>query len=274
MNLRQKKGCVDKNTGGDMDKYLLEKIDYNSCVALIPARSGSKGVFKKNIRSLKGYPLIAYSIIASKLSTMIDRVIVSTDSKEIALIAKEYGAEVPFLRPVHLADDQSGDIDFVEHAIEWFGANEPKIPGYIVHIRPTTPLRDVNIIDDAIQSIQKNPEATSLRSGHLASESPFKWFQINKDGYFESICKGLSNDGANNGRQKFPDVYIPDGYVDVIKTDFVIKNRLLHGNNMIGYKSPVCVEVDTEDDFKMLEYQIDTLGSYIYDCLIVGKKPF
>ncbi len=240
-------------------------INENLIVALIPARGGSKGVFKKNIRSLKGYPLIAYSIIASRLSNMIERVIVSTDSKEIASIAELYGAEVPFLRPAELAGDQSGDIGFVAHAIEWFSRNESEIPGYIVHIRPTTPLRDVDIIDSAIQTIRSRPEATSLRSGHLASESPFKWFEINEQGYFESIRKGLSNEEANSGRQKFPNVYIPDGYVDVIKTDFVVNNEILHGDHMLGYESPACVEVDTEDDFRMLEYQIERFGSSIYD---------
>lgn len=248
----------------EKEKY---NINENSVVALIPARGGSKGVFKKNIRCLGGYPLIAYSIIASKLSSVIDRVIVSTDSEEIATIAEEYGAEVPFLRPADLAGDQSGDIGFVAHAIEWFHEKESEIPGYIVHIRPTTPLRDISIVDSAIRMIRNNPAATSLRSGHLASESPFKWFEINAQGYFESICKGLSNEQANDGRQKFPDVYIPDGYVDVIKTDFVIKNEILHGNNMLGFKSPVCVEVDTEDDFMMLEYQIEKNGSEIYEYL-------
>lgn len=247
---------------GNRENY---NINENLVIALIPARGGSKGVFKKNIRSLNGYPLIAYSIMAARLSNMIDRVIVSTDSEEIASIAEKYGAEVPFIRPAELAGDQSGDIGFVAHAIEWFRKNESDIPGYIVHVRPTTPLRDVNIVDRAIQMIRSHPEATSLRSGHLASESPFKWFEMNKEGYFESICKGLSNEEANNGRQKFPDVYIPDGYVDVIKTDFVVRNEILHGNNMLGYKSPVCVEVDTEDDFNMLEYQIEKYGSDIFD---------
>lgn len=248
----------------DKEKY---NINENTIIALIPARGGSKGVPKKNIRSLKGYPLIAYSIIAAKLSGRIDRVIISTDAEEIASIAKCYGAEVPFLRPAELAGDLSGDIGFVAHAIEWFHRNENEIPGYIVHLRPTTPLREVKIVDTAIEKMMNTSQATSLRSGHLAPESPFKWFEINEAGYFESVCKGLSNDEANDGRQKFPDVYIPDGYVDVIKTDFVINSGILHGENMLGYRSPMCVEVDTEDEFMMLEYQIEKSGSKIYDYL-------
>lgn len=248
----------------DKEEY---NINADSVIALIPARGGSKGVPGKNIRSLKGYPLIAYSIIAAKLSKQIDRIIVSTDSEEIASVAKMYGAEVPFLRPADLAADLSGDIGFVSHAIEWFHKNEDEIPEYIVHLRPTTPFREIEIVDSAIDKIVRASEATSLRSGHLASESPFKWFEINEKGYFESICKGLSNEEANNGRQGFPDVYIPDGYVDVIKTDFVISHGILHGERMLGYESPTCIEVDTEDDFVMLEYQIERFGSKLYDYL-------
>lgn len=248
----------------DRENY---NVDNDYIVSLIPARGGSKGVPKKNIRLLNGYPLIAYSIIASRLSEKINRVIVSTDSKEIASISKKYGAEVPFMRPTDLAGDSSGDIGFVEHAIEWFRENEEKIPGYIVHIRPTTPLRDVKVIDEAIDMMRRSSLATSLRSGHLASESPYKWFQINEDGFFESICKGISNDAANNGRQDFPDVYIPDGYVDVIKTDFVINNGILHGDNMLAFKSPACIEVDAEEDFKQLEYQVSKEESEIYQYL-------
>lgn len=243
------------------------KINKNQTVALIPARIGSKGVPKKNIRLLKGYPLIAYSIIAARLSNTIDRVIVSTDAKEIATIAEEYGAEVPFLRPAELARDHDGDIGFVSHAIEWFWENEHQIPEYLVHIRPTTPLREVVIIDDAIQIMKKHADATSLRSGHLAPESPFKWFVLNESGYFESLSSDISNDAANGGRQGFQDVYIPDGYVDVLKSDFVINSGILHGDNMLGYRSPMCIEVDTEDEFMLLEYQIEKSGSMIYDYL-------
>ncbi len=242
-------------------------IHANITMALIPARGGSKGVPKKNIRTLKDYPLIAYSIAAARLSECIDRVVVSTDSEEIASVAKFYGAEVPFLRPANLADDLSGDVGFVSHAIQWFNENESELPEYIVHIRPTTPLREAAVIDDAIQKMKEARQATSLRSGHLASESPYKWFQRNEEGYFESIRKGLSNEDANDGRQKFPDVYIPDGYVDIIKTEFVINHGILHGKNMLGYQSPVCVEVDTEDDFNLLEYQIERSGSVIYEYL-------
>ena len=116
-------------------------------ICIIPARGGSKGVPGKNIRDVGGFPMIAYSIIASKLSKNIERTIVSTDSQEIADIALKYGAEVPFLRPEKFARDDSKDIEFFQHAIDWFSENEGYVPNYWVQLRPTTPLRESSIID-------------------------------------------------------------------------------------------------------------------------------
>ncbi|PYR99017.1 MAG: cytidylyltransferase, partial [Acidobacteria bacterium] len=136
--------------------------------ALIPARGGSKGVPKKNIKLLGGYPLIAYSIAAAKLCPLVDRIVVSTDSEDIANISKKYGADVPFLRPAELATDSSPDRDFILHALAYFERQERNTPEYIVHLRPTTPLRDPALMAEAIECIRNNSEATSLRSAHPA----------------------------------------------------------------------------------------------------------
>ncbi len=139
------------------------KDNSNQIWALIPARGGSKGVPRKNIRLLGEFPLIAYSIAACKLSSRISRIIVSTDDEEIASIARTYGAEVPFLRPKEVSGDNSTDYEFVQHAIDWFLEHEGTVAEYLTHIRVTTPLRDVRIIDDAIDIFVKNPQYTSLR---------------------------------------------------------------------------------------------------------------
>jgi N-acylneuraminate cytidylyltransferase len=234
---------------------------------IIPARSGSKGVPGKNTKLLGGYPLIAYTIAAARMSKNISRTVVSTDSTEIASIAKKYGAEVPFLRPVELSGDKSPDIDFILHAINWFKQEENKMPDYFVHLRPTTPLRNSVIIDQAIQEIINCPESTSLRSGHPSSESPFKWFLRNDQGYFTGILPEYSNEKINAPRQSFPTVYIPDGYVDVLKTLFITTSQQLHGNKMIGFISPFCVEVDSLEDFKFLEYEIKKNNNPVYEYL-------
>ena len=247
---------------------MIEKIVQNSTLALIPARGGSKGVPHKNIRLLKGFPLVAYSIALAKMSESIQRVIVSTDSVEIAEIAEKFGAEVPFMRPADFSGDKSPDYEFVNHALNWLAVHEGSIPEYVIHLRPTTPLRTPEIVDRAVMQFKENQVATSLRSGHKASESPFKWFIKNEKNFFQSIAKGISNEDANAGRQKFPIVYIPDGYVDVIKTEFVVNHEILHGEKMLAFESPVCYEVDEEEDFMLLEYQIQKESSILYEYLM------
>ena len=120
-------------------------------VALIPARSGSKGVPDKNIRSLGGHPVLEWSIVSCLRSNLIEKTIVSTDSIDYANIAIASGATVPFLRPSSISGDRSTDYEFIDHAISWLEDND-EIPEYIVHIRPTTPFRDPNLIDQAIGS--------------------------------------------------------------------------------------------------------------------------
>jgi len=237
-------------------------------IAIIPARGGSKGVTGKNIKLLGGYPLIAYSIAAANLSAKIQRTIVSTDSEVIAEISLRYGAEVPFMRPKEFAGDTSPDLEFVMHAINWFRKNEQKVPRYLIHLRPTTPLREPQIIDMAISAIEKRPEATSLRSGHPASESPFKWFlRDDESGYFKAIMPEYSLDYINLPRQAFPTVYIPDGYVDVLKPSFILTSKTLYDSRMLSFTSPVCQEIDTTEDFDYLEFVLRQKGSIIYDFL-------
>jgi len=232
-------------------------------IAIIPARSGSKSLVDKNIKELSGHPLMAYSISAAKLSKKIDRVIVSTNSQEYADIARQYGAEVPFIRPDECSTDIATDKDFLTHAMRWIEKNDSSVPEYWVHLRPTTPLRSVSIVDRAIDKIMQDKSATSLRSGHKAPESPLKWF-IKKEGYF----KGLINDEQYNlPKEVFEQVYIPDGFVDIIKYSFIMNGEKIHGDKMIGFESPVCTEVDSMEEFEYTQYQLDRNGSELLDYL-------
>jgi CMP-N-acetylneuraminic acid synthetase len=236
-----------------MDKNICTSIEKNSVLALIPARAGSKGVPNKNIRVFRDHPIVAYSIAAAVLSRQIDRVIVTTDSEEIADVARKYGAEVPFLRPAEYAGDDSPDIEFVAHAIEWLYKNEGKIPEYIVHLRPTSPLRDWNVIDEAIHAIKENPQASALRSCSVCVHSPYKWFARGENGYLKPLLDGVTNDGANMPRQRFPEVYAPNGYVDVLKTEFVVQNGLLHGESLMPFLTREVPDIDAEEDFNRLD---------------------
>tara|TARA_B100000315_G_C14510149_1_gene556587 strand:- start:293 stop:1060 length:768 start_codon:yes stop_codon:yes gene_type:complete len=244
-------------------------------IAIIPARGGSKGIPQKNIKLLKGFPLVAYSIASAKLSKKIERVLVSTDSEEIAEIAVHFGAEVPFLRPAEYASDNSIDRDVVVHAMEWFSDNEKEMPEHWVYLRPTTPLRDPHLIDKAILQITNTPSSTSLRSGHKAPESPFKWFEKDSNGFFLPLYPENSNlapsktilEYSNLPRQLFEPVYVPNGYVDIIKASFALNSQQFFGKKMIGFETQECQEVDTLDELKYIEFQLENSGSTLLDFL-------
>lgn len=222
----------------------------------------------KNVRLLAKFPLIAYSIAAARLSKSITRIIVSTDSPEIASLSQRFGAEAPFLRPAEFAQDRSTDREFVMHALEWFGQNEDRRPDFLVHLRPTTPLREPHLIDDAVAALLSDQAATSLRSAHEAPESPFKWFMKGDDGFFHGFRPAdAPADYSNLPRQSLPPVYVPDGYVDVLKTSYVLSADEIHGAKILGYISPPCVEVDSEEEFDFLEFYLAKHGSPLLDFL-------
>lgn len=227
-----------------------------SIVALIPARSGSKGVPDKNIKPLGGHALIKWSIAACKASASISRIFVSTDSVDYARVSLGMGAEVPFLRPTEIAGDRSTDFDFIKHALDWLLHNDVE-PDFIVHIRPTTPFRDPAIIDLAVAEFINHPQATSLRSVHPMSESAYKSFEIGLGGQLKCVAsENTELDVANNPRQQFPSTYIANGYVDVLSTRFIRNMHLIHGNHVLPFITPMVLEVDTDDDFSMLEWQL------------------
>lgn len=228
---------------------------------IVPARSGSKGVQGKNVRPLGGHPLIAWSIVAGQACPNISRVIVSTDSEEIAEIARSYGAEVPFLRPAELSGDRSPDRDFIIHALDWFRYHEGSEPDYLVHLRPTTPLRDPNLMAEAISKIEKTSDATALRSAHALAESPHKMLQVEGDYLTGFFPEDPRPEYYNLPRQNFPTAYQPDGYIDILKTSFVRGGTSLHGTRMLACVTPFTVEVDRPEDFEHLEFILQREGS-------------
>ncbi|MDO9301125.1 MAG: acylneuraminate cytidylyltransferase family protein, partial [Anaerolineales bacterium] len=134
-------------------------------LVLIPARGGSKGIPRKNIRLFAGYPLIAWSIAAAKQSELVTRIIVSTDDEEIAAVAHEWGAETPFLRPAEFAQDKTTDLPVFEHALKWLDAErlEGYRPDVIVQLRPTSPIRPRTMVDDAIRILLEHADADWVR---------------------------------------------------------------------------------------------------------------
>lgn len=213
-------------------------------VAVIPARSGSKGIKNKNIVDLKGFPLLYYSIATAKKSKYIQEIYVSTDSPEIGKIGEKYGAKF-IMRPHAFATDDSLDIDWIQHFISVVECD------LLVHLRPTTPIRDPEIVDKAIAMMLQEPEATSLRSAHKLQESPYKMFV--KDGeWFKPFLQG-EGEFFNKPRQEFADIFHPNGYVDLIRPSYVKETGRLHGDHILGFVTPEVVEIDTEQNLKELE---------------------
>jgi len=225
-------------------------------IAIIPARSGSKGLPGKNIKLLAGRPLIAYSIMAARLARNIDRVIVSTDSPRYADIARQFGADVPFLRPVEISGDSSTDYEFIEHFLKWLQQNDECQPEFMVHLRPTTPLREIHYIEAAVELMKKKQQATALRSVHEMPESAYKMFETEGEFLKQVGSASYDLDSANLPRQAYPKTYKANGYVDVLRTSFVTKNRKLHGNRVLAFITDRIIEIDTQEDFEYLEYRV------------------
>jgi len=224
-------------------------------IALIPARGGSKSIPKKNIIDLGGYPLIAYSIAAAKLSKFISRVIVSTDSEEIVKISKSYGAEVPFMRPKKISGDRALDIEFFMHALEWLEKNEGYVPDLIVHLRPITPARESNLIDKAILKMIKDKKATALRSAHSACYNGYKTFRKEKEYihfFGKEDFKG-NEEYYNYPRQSLPATYNPNGYVDIVLPKTLKKTGTLHGKYIRAFITEKIADIDDIEDVKFAE---------------------
>ena len=225
-------------------------------VAIIPARSGSKSIPRKNIRYLAGHPLVAYSIIGALKSKIIDRVVLSTDDEQIADIAKDYGAEVPFLRPMGLAQDNTQDLPVFQHALEWLDYNENYKPEIIVHLRPTNPFRSVADIDEAIQLLQVNSTAHSVRGVILPLTSPYKMYRLKEHGFIEPLFVSEHPNAHNMPRQKLPVVYRGNGAVDITRWNTIMMLNSMTGTQILSYyiKDERCVDIDTQEDWDYAEW--------------------
>lgn len=204
----------------------------NKIIAIVPARGSSKGIPRKNIKLLAGKPLIVWTIEQAKRSRYIDRIIVSTDSEEIAETSEKSGAEVPFLRPEELARDNSPTIDAIMHAVNWFEERDQYFD-MVVLLEPTSPLRKKNDIDDAIElfiaNIDKADALVSVGEVHL--ENPYIMKRV-EDGYVKPF---IEIDENFYQRQQLPKVYFPYGVVYLSKTDALKKYKTFYQEKTIPY---------------------------------------
>jgi CMP-N,N'-diacetyllegionaminic acid synthase len=225
----------------------------DTIIALVTARSGSKGVPNKNVMKIGNHTLLEWSVKACLNSTTIESVYLSTDSEQYADLGNSYGARIPFLRPTELAGDETRDFDVIHHFLQ----SMDTLPDAVIHIRPTTPLRDPKIINEAIDLFfKKRNQITSLRSVHEMSESAYKSFEVNDEGFLSTIGSIESGDKANLPRQAFPKTYVANGYVDVLDPNYILKENKLHGDKILAFQTPVVTEVDSLEDLEYLEWQI------------------
>ena len=226
-------------------------------LALIPARGGSKGIPRKNIRDFAGYPLIAWSIAAAQQSELVTRVIVSTDDERIASVAREYGAETPFLRPADLAQDETTDFPVVEHAIQWLKEREGYRPEIVVQLRPTSPVRPKGMLDRAIRILLEHHDADCVRGVVPAGQNPFKMWRFN--GEDKPIKPLLEVEGIaepyNAPRQVLPPVYWQTGHIDVIRVSTITQKRSLTGDVIypLVIDPRYTVDIDNQSDWATYE---------------------
>ncbi len=228
-------------------------------LAIIPARGGSKGIPRKNIKLFAGHPLIAYSIAAGVQAESVTRVIVSTDDEEIAAVARQYGAEVPFLRPAELAQDQTLDLPVFQHALRWLEEREGYRPEVVVQLRPTSPVRPPTLVDEAVRILLDHPEADSVRGVVPAGQNPHKMWRIDpQTGVMKNLLDVPGVDEPYNApRQILPAVYWQTGHIDAIRP------RAIHAGSMSGrvilpvmVDPAYTVDIDTPKDWARSEWLV------------------
>ena len=228
-------------------------------LALIPARGGSKSIPHKNIRLLAGFPLIAYSIAAARQSKLVSRIIVSTDDDEIASIARGFGAETPFLRPPEFAQDNSLDLPVFIHALNWLQEHEHYQPEILVQLRPTSPLRPPDCVDQAIQILQNYPDADSVRGVIPSGQNPFKMWRLTDQGRMTPLLSlsGLT-EPFNAPRQALPQTYWQTGHIDAIRLSTILQKGSLSGDVIypLHIDPRYAVDIDTLRDWQRAEWLI------------------
>jgi CMP-N,N'-diacetyllegionaminic acid synthase len=228
-------------------------------LAIIPARGGSKGLPGKNVRPLGGKPLIAYTIEAALASSSISRVVVSTDCEKIAEVSRRCGADVPFLRPLELAQDNSLAIDAYIYTIEKLKieSQASDFANFVV-LQPTSPLRTSADIESSI-TVFKDRNADAVIACREAPH-PVQWYKYIDS---NSVLRHYSaNSERLKNRQEEPVTYLPNGSVYVLNYAALVSTRTYYTDKTFAYVMPAArsVDIDTIEDFEFAEYQLTRLS--------------
>ena len=221
-------------------------LDYY-CLAIIPARGGSKSIPDKNIAPVGGKPLIEWTILAARESKNINQIIVSTDSNEIAELSRSLGVDVPFLRPEQLAKDDTPGILPVLHALNWFINNEDYHPEFVICLQPTSPLRTFEDIDASIElAMTKNADAVISVSS--VTEHPYWMKSLDEDG---RISEFINEKAIINRRQDLPTIYSLNGAIYLARSEFLLEQGTWYSENTFGYVMPIERSLDIDSLFDL-----------------------
>jgi N-acylneuraminate cytidylyltransferase len=242
-------------------------------LAVIPARGGSKGIPRKNIRDFSGWPLLAWSIAAAQQAQSVTRIIVSTDDEEIASVARQYGAETPFLRPAEFAQDNSTDLPLFQHALGWFTEHEGYRPKVVIQLRPTSPIRPRGLVDVAVQTLLEHPDADSVRGVVPAGQNPHKMWRIQGgNGPMQNLLDvpGIP-EPYNAPRQALPPIYWQTGHVDAVRAATILEQGSMSGRVIypVLIDPRFTVDIDNLYDWARYEHLVATGG---LDMVVPGGR--
>lgn len=227
-------------------------------LAIVPARGGSKGIPRKNIRLFAGYPLIAYSIAAGLQAATVTRTIVSTDDEEIAAVARQFGAETPFIRPAELAQDKTTDLPVFQHALRWLAEHENYRPDVVVQLRPTSPIRPRDCVDRAVRLLLDHQDADCVRGVVPAGQNPHKMWRLpeGENGPMKNLLEvpGIP-EPYNAPRQILPDVYWQTGHVDAIRAVTILQKDSMSGERIYPLIIDPRYTVDLDNLYDWAKYE-------------------
>ena len=231
---------------------MIKKIKKNSIWGFVPARSGSKSIKNKNIMLYKKIPLLVHSLKILKRIKVIDKVFLSSDSQKYNNIAKKYLKFNFHLRPSKYSKNNTTDYETIHNFLH--NVSTDYLPEFIIFLRPTSPNRSKKIILSAIKNFTKNKNKfSSLRSVSRMTNPSFKTFRIIENKLCSIIKKDFNLDKFNKSRQSYDTTYLPNGYIDIVKTRIIIKEKKFHGNKVMPLLiNDFVLDIDELNDLKKL----------------------
>ena len=228
-------------------------------LGVIPARGGSKSIPNKNIANLGNKPLIAYTIAAAHGAAKLDDVIVSTDCNNIAAVAREYGAYVPFIRPSELSTDTADSLGVVLHALEFMEHKNNMTYDAVVMLQPTTPFRDASLIDESLRRLSQSELDSIVSVVDVGANHPYRMYTLDQNQELISFCSGFYD--PMMPRQKLPPIYIRSGDIYATRRRCLLEQKSLIGrrSGALVIEAEYSINIDEPIDLEMARLKFKQL---------------